>query len=319
MSGNFNHSKASYMKHIWLRPLWRSCVLLLAPIAVNAQSDVDAIMMGKKLLCTGVSLQTGQWNRYWEGTFLRTNENIGTVRTTAVAAMGSYGLTKNLNIIYSLPYIQTRATAGQLIGQRGLQDFGLVAKYRFLRKKTEKRSFSLFGMAGVSTPTRDYVKDHLPLSVGLGCSNLTLRVMADQTFRWFFTTASTSYIRRSNIKLDRQAYFTDRMVYSPWVAMPDVLYTNFRMGYRDPELIAEVVADQWLTLGGFDITKNNMPFPSNQMIQTRIGLAGKYEPKKWKGLSLNGGVFQTVSGRNMGKAASAQFGVFYILNFTKRS
>ena len=90
------------MKHIWLRPLWRSCVLLLAPIAVNAQSDVDAIMMGKKLLCAGVSFQAGQWNRYWEGTFLRTNENIGTVRTTAVAAMGSYGLTKNLNLITSL-------------------------------------------------------------------------------------------------------------------------------------------------------------------------------------------------------------------------
>jgi hypothetical protein len=288
-----------------------------APVFLHAQSDVDAIMMGKKLLCAGASLSTGQWNQYWEGSRLRINENLGTVRTNAVAAMGSLGVTKDINIIYSLPWIQTRASAGQMTGLRGLQDFGLVAKYRFLRKKTERKSFSLFGIAGVSTPTNDYIKDYLPLSIGLGSTNMTIRLMADRTYKWFFTTASTSYIRRSNIRLDRQAYYTTRMVYSPEVAMPDALYSNIRLGYRSSELIAEFVVDQWLTLGGFDITKNNMPFPSNRMNQTRVGLAGKYEPKKWKGLSLNGSVFHTVDGRNMGKSTGFQFGVFYIVNFSK--
>jgi hypothetical protein len=300
-----------------IRPLLRSCVLLCAPVFLHAQSDVDAIMMGKKLLCAGASFSTGQWNQYWEGGRLRINENLGTVRTNAVAAMGSLGVTKDMNIIYSLPWIQTRASAGQMTGLRGLQDFGLVAKYRFLRKKTERKSFSLFGIAGVSTPSQNYVKDYLPLSIGLGSTNLTMRLMADQTYKWFFTTASTSYIRRSNIRLDRQAYYTTRMIYSSEVQMPDALYSNIRLGYRSSELIAEFVADQWLTLGGFDITKNNMPFPSNRMIQTRVGLAGKYEPKKWKGLSLNGSVFHTVDGRNMGKSTGFQFGVFYIVNFSK--
>jgi hypothetical protein len=300
-----------------IRPLLRSCVLLCAPVFLHAQSDVDAIMMGKKLLCAGASFSTGQWNQYWEGSRLRINQNLGTIRTNAVAAMGSLGVTKDMNIIYSLPWIQTRASAGQMTGLRGLQDFGLVAKYRFLRKKTERKSFSLFGIAGVSTPSQNYVKDYLPLSIGLGSTNLTMRLMADQTYKWFFTTASTSYIRRSNIRLDRQAYYTTRMIYSSEVQMPDALYSNIRLGYRSSELIAEFVADQWLTLGGFDITKNNMPFPSNRMIQTRVGLAGKYEPKKWKGLSLNGSVFHTVDGRNMGKSTGFQFGVFYIVNFSK--
>jgi hypothetical protein len=292
-------------------------VLLCTPVFLHAQSDVDAIMMGKKLLCAGASFSTGQWNQYWEGSRLRINQNLGTIRTNAVAAMGSLGVTKDMNIIYSLPWIQTRASAGQMTGLRGLQDFGLVAKYRFLRKKTERKSFSLFGIAGVSTPSQNYVKDYLPLSIGLGSTNLTMRLMADQTYKWFFTTASTSYIRRSNIRLDRQAYYTTRMIYSSEVKMPDALYSNIRLGYRSSELIAEFVADQWLTLGGFDITKNNMPFPSNRMIQTRVGLAGKYEPKKWKGLSLNGSVFHTVDGRNMGKSTGFQFGVFYIVNFSK--
>lgn len=305
------------MISIDIRPLLRSCVLLCTPVFLHAQSDVDAIMMGKKLLCAGASFSTGQWNQYWEGSRLRINQNLGTIRTNAVAAMGSLGVTKDMNIIYSLPWIQTRASAGQMTGLRGLQDFGLVAKYRFLRKKTERKSFSLFGIAGVSTPTNDYIKDYLPLSIGLGSTNLTIRLMADRTYKWFFTTASTSHIRRSNIQLDRQAYYTTRMIYSAEVEMPDALYSNVRMGYRSSELIAEFVADQWLTLGGFDITKNNMPFPSNRMIQTRVGLAGKYEPKKWKGLSLNGSVFHTVDGRNMGKSTGFQFGVFYIVNFSK--
>ena len=300
-----------------IRPLLRSCLPLLAPLMLHAQSDVDAIMMGKNLLCAGTSLSTGQWNQYWEGGLLRINENLGTVRTNAVAAMGSLGVTKNLNLLYSLPWIQTRATAGQMTGLRGLQDIGIAAKYRMLRKKTERKSFSIFGIAGVSTPSQNYVKDYLPLSIGLGSTNLTLRLMADQTYQWFFTTASTSYVRRSNIRLDRQAYYTTRMIYSAEVEMPDALYSNVRMGYRSSELIAEFVADHWLTLGGFDITKNNMPFSSNRMIQTRIGLAGKYEPKKWKGLSLNGSVFHTVDGRNMGKSTGFQFGVFYIVNFSK--
>lgn len=300
-----------------IRPLLRSCVLLCAPVFLHAQSDVDAIMMGKNLLCAGTSLSTAQWNQYWEGGLLRINENLGTVRTNMVAAMGSLGVTKDLNIIYSLPWVQTRASAGQMTGLQGLQDIGITAKYRMLRKKTERKSFSIFGIAGVSTPSQNYVKDYLPLSIGLGSTNLTLRLMADQTYQLFFTTASTSYIRRSNIRLDRQAYFTTRMIYSSEVEMPDALYSNVRMGYRSSELIAEFVADHWLTLGGFDITKNNMPFPSNRMNQTRIGLAGKYEPKKWKGLSLNGSVFHAVSGRNMGKSTAFQFGVFYIINFSK--
>ena len=85
------------------------------------------------------------------------------------------------------------------------------------------------------------------------------------------------------------------------------------------EIVAEVVADQWLTKGGFDITKNNMPFPSNKMEQTRIGFNGKYEPVRWKGISLTGAFYHTVSGRNMGKANFYQFGFFYIFHLSRQT
>lgn len=294
-------------------------LICMQALQSHAQTDVDAIMMGKNLFCAGIMTSNSSWNQYWEGTLLRSNDNIGSIKTMMVGPMGSWGLTKNLNVIFSMPYVQTKATAGQLKGMQGFQDFSLIGKYRLYRHKTSNASFSVFGIGGISTPTQDYVKDLLPLSIGLGTTNLTFRGMVDYEYKHFFVTASSSYVLRSNIQLDRQAYYTTEMIYSNQVAMPDASYSNFRLGFRNKEIVAEAVADIWTTLGGFDITKNNMPFPSNQMNQTRIGLNGKYEPARWKGLSLTAAYYQTLSGRNMGKASTLQAGIFYIIHFSKKA
>jgi hypothetical protein len=233
--------------------------------------------------------------------------------------MGSLGITKNLNLLFSLPYVSTRASAGQLKGFNGMQDISVWVKYRALRIKKNSSSFSIFTIAGINTPTNNYVKDYLPLSIGLGSSNLTLRGMVDYQYKNWFATASGSMVMRSNIKIDRQVYYTTQMIYSNQVEMPNVSQFNVRTGFRNKEIVAEVVYDQWTTLGGFDITKNNMPFPSNKMNQSRIGFNGKYEPVKWKGLSLTSAVFMTTAGRNMGKSNAVQFGAFYILNVAKKN
>ena len=285
----------------------------------NAQTDADGIMMGKNLYCLGVMGATSSWTNYWEGTLLRTNDNIGRVRTNMIGPMGSLGITKNLNLLFSLPYISTRASAGQLKGFNGMQDISVWVKYRALRIKKNSSSFSIFTIAGINTPTNNYVKDYLPLSIGLGSSNLTLRGMVDYQYKNWFATASGSMVMRSNIKIDRQVYYTTQMIYSNQVEMPNVSQFNVRTGFRNKEIVAEVVYDQWTTLGGFDITKNNMPFPSNKMNQSRIGFNGKYEPAKWKGLSLTSAVFMTTAGRNMGKSNAVQFGAFYILNVAKKN
>jgi len=167
-------------------------------------------------------------------------------------------------------------------------------------------------------PTTNYVKDYLPLSIGLGSKNLTLRGMLDYQYKNWFATASGSLVLRSNITIDRQVYYTTQMIYSNQVEIPNATQFNIRAGFRNKEIVAEAVYDQWTTQGGFDITKNNMPFPSNKMNQSRIGFNGKYEPAKWKGLSLTSAVFITTAGRNMGKSTAVQFGAFYILNVAKK-
>jgi len=65
--------------------------------------------------------------------------------------------------------------------------------------------------------------------------------------------------------------------------MPDAAQFNLRIGYRTERMIAEALLGQWNTLGGFDITRNNMPFPSNKMNSTSAGVNIKiqYKSGEW--------------------------------------
>jgi hypothetical protein len=100
--------------------------------------------------------------------------------------------------------------------------------------------------------------------------------------------------------------------------MPDAFSFNFRAGYRNRGLIAEAFLDDWITSGGFDITRNNMPFPSNKMNATRIGFNFKYDMPFHPQLSLTGNAFTTLAGRNMGQASGFNAGVFYVIDLSKK-
>jgi len=102
------------------------------------------------------------------------------------------------------------------------------------------------------------------------------------------------------------------------VEMPNMMLFNFRAGYRSERWIIEGVATKMTTIGGFDIRKNDMPFPSNKMNATMVGAHFKYNIKQVNGLSLTGGGSYTVAGRNVGQATSYDAGVFYILDFSSK-
>lgn len=294
-----------------------SLITLLSFVG-NAQTDIDALMMKKNELCAGVMYTASSWNTYWEGTLERENQNLGTVSTNMFAAMGNFGVHKNLNLLFGLPYIQTKATGGTLKGYNGVQDLSLWAKWRALNLKQGNRHAQAFALGGYSLPASSYVADYLPLSIGMQSKNVYLRAMTDLKYKTWFLTFSGTYINRSNITIEREAYYTTEMVYSNKVAMPDQSQLNLRIGYRGKELIVEWITDRVTTLGGFDITRNNMPFPSNKMNMIRTGFQVRYEPEKLKGLTFYASAGKILEGRNVGKATSYSTGVFYILNFSKK-
>lgn len=283
----------------------------------QAQTDADGLMMSKNKFCTGLVYNYSSWQNYWEGSFKRDNANLGTVSTQMLGIMGTYGVTNKLNIQFGIPYVSTNASAGTLHGMKGLQDLSLWAKYKVLEKKVGTGNISLFTLAGISLPVSNYVADYLPLSIGLHSKTLSGRVIADYQIGKFFATGSATYIFRNNVTIDRTAYYTTEMHNSNEVKMPDAFSENLRIGYRSVRFTAEAVLDNWNTLGGFDIRKNDMPFVSNKMNWTTTGLGFKYNVRKVSGLSFIAGGNTTIAGRNVGQSSSGYGGMFYVMSFSK--
>ena len=184
--------------------------------------------------------------------------------------------------LFSLPYVETNASAGTMKGQKGIQDLTLTLKYMPIEKTIGKSTYSVYALANVSAPLSNYPADYLPLSIGMQSKTASLRLMGDYQRGNFFATLSGAYVKRANSTIDRNSYLTnDEVHYTNEVDMPDAISVNFRTGYRSNRLIAELVLDNWVTQsGGFDITKNNMPFPSNTMNALRYGVNSKYTFKK---------------------------------------
>jgi hypothetical protein len=300
------------------RALPAAVMLLLSTSALRAQTDEDAIMMAKNNFCVGATYSHSSWDHYWEGTFKRNNQNLGTVSTQMIGLMGTYGVSKKLNILVNAPYVMTHATAGTLHGMHGVQDLSLWIKWLAVEQNIGNGVLSLYALGGGSVPLTNYIADYLPLSIGLHSKTLSGRIMADYQSGNFFVTASGTYTYRDNIKIDRTSYYTTEIHYTNEVDMPNMTSFNFRIGYRSERWIIEAVLANMTTLGGFDIRKNDMPFPSNKMNATMGGAHFKYNFKAVTGLSLTGGGNYTLAGRNVGQATAFDIGVFYVLNFSHK-
>ena len=300
-----------------------TCMLLSGSMLFHSvtrgQTEVDAIMMNKTQFCAGFMYNYSKWDEYWEGKLKRNNLNLGDVSSQSVMFMANYGITDKLNVMVGAPYVWTKASAGTLKGLDGVQDISLNVKWKPYAKVFGKNKLQLLLVGGISTPLTDYVIDYLPLSIGLGTTNLTGRLMIDYVHTSkFFATGSAAYVWRSNVKLDRTSYYDTELHSTNEVSMPDAASFQLRTGYRGKYLIAEALLSNWTTLGGFDITRNNMPFPSNKMNSTSAGINLKYTLKQHTNLSFLGGGGYVIHGRNAGQALNLNAGVFYAFYFNKK-
>jgi len=286
----------------------------------SAQTDMDAIMMNKKQFCQGLVYDYSSWDHYWEGTFKRDNENLGTVSSQMLMYMPNYGITNNLNVMASVPYAWTKASQGVLHGMKGFQDLSVFVKWRPLVKSFGKNQFSLFTIGGFTTPLSDYVIEFLPMSIGLGSTNLIGRGMIDYRRGNFTATGSAAYIWRSNVTLDKDAYYDTELHLTDEVQMPNQTLYQLRTGYRGKYLIAEALLTNMITHGGYDITKNNgQLYPNLRMNSTMVGANIKYTLKSYTNLSVVAGANYTIAGRNVGQSRAFNVGAFYVFYVGKKA
>ncbi len=287
---------------------------LIAPFLAMAQMPHDAIYMSKKTICSALLYGNSSFSNYWEGSLLRDNPNMGTNTMQSFSIMSAYGITDKLNVIAMIPYVTTQNSAGNLLGQKGIQDFSIWLKYRVL----EKNGFSLHGVLGASTPMSNYIPDFLPMSIGLKAKTASGKIIVDYTHSsGLYLTAHGTYTLRSNIKIDRDGYQAyEKVINSNQVAVPNAVDAAVRVGVLKEKFQAEVFVNRFNCVNGDNIRRNDMPFPTNNMRATAVGFYGKFQ---YRNTGLIGQVSQVLNGLNVGKSLNYSVGLLWQINFNKQA
>jgi hypothetical protein len=299
----------------------RYCMLVLVCFAfcqtVSAQTENDALMIPKNYFCAAGLYTHNSWDHYWEGTLKRENLNLGTISSNIYAVGGNYGLSNRINLLFMIPYIKSNASAGTLRGQNGIQDINLAVKWMAVKQEMGSGLLSLHAIISGSIPVGGYQADYLPLGIGMQSKSISLRGLLNYQVGRFFVAGSGQYVRKDNVTLDRDSYYTTEMHYTNQVAMPNA--TNFLIstGYRSLKFNAEATLTRVNTIGGFDITRNNMPFVSNNMDATLAGAIFKYTFQSIEGLEFTAGGNYVLKGRNVGQNTSLFGGVYYVFSVKK--
>ena len=280
---------------------------LVGFVELKAQMPHDAIYMNKKLACGALIYGNSSWTNYWENGLKRDNPNIGRLTTQSATAMIAYGITRDINVMAMIPYVKTDASQGNLMGQEGLQDASV-----FVKTKTKAyHGITAHGVVGFSVPVTNYVPDFMPMSIGLGAKTLVVRgILSYALPKHLYVNSSIAYQARSQVKVDRDAYLAGSKLYQTnQVAVPDAFDAALRLGYLKKDNQLEVFAEHFSCTKGDDIRRNDMPFLTNDMTMTTVGMYGKYQPKS---IGVNARVAYVVDGQNVGQSTTISIGLLYL-------
>jgi hypothetical protein len=280
---------------------------LLGFVELKAQMPHDAIYMNKNLACGALIYGNSSWTNYWENGLKRDNPNIGRLTTQSATAMIAYGITRDINVMAMVPYLKTDASQGNLMGQEGFQDASV-----FVKSKTKAyHGITAHGVVGFSVPVTNYVPDFMPMSIGLGAKTLVVRgILSYALPKHLYVNSSIAYQARSQVKADRDAYLAGSKLYQTnQVAVPDAFDAAFRLGYLKKDNQLEVFAEHFSCTKGDDIRRNDMPFLTNDMTMTTVGMYGKYQPKS---IGVNARVAYVVDGQNVGQSTTVSIGLLYL-------
>ena len=194
---------------------FRFLALLYASMGVititHAQTPLDGLMMPKGEICIALQYDQVIWDRYWEGSTIRVNQNIGNFTRQMGMPMIVGGITDKVNVIFSLPYVKTAASAGQLTGVQGIQDLGISVKALFLEKSIGKGKLTGFSNLSFSTPASNYLSDYMPFSLGFGATELGIRAIGKYELdKGLYFRASYSYLHRGVTEAERDFYYADQ-------------------------------------------------------------------------------------------------------------
>ncbi|TAE52446.1 MAG: transporter [Bacteroidetes bacterium] len=279
---------------------------LIFSASAFAQTPTDALMMDAGQICIAATYTHDTWDEYWEGELKRVNGNIGVLKRETLMPMFALGITDQINVIAALPLMRTEASGGQMAGVSGVQDFGLWIKARAFRQNAGPGAVSGHAVLGLTLPASNYLSDYMPLSLGLGCPDASVRgILEYRMDKGPLLRVQAGYQYRGVTTIERTYYYTTQGFYTNQVDVPNALSYSAVLGswLFHNTLRIEASYDGLKTLGGFDIRRQDMGFPSNRMIFTRVGGSAQYYLPFLKGVGLLASGGYVLKGRNVGQSA----------------
>lgn len=299
----------------YFRFLGLLCASLGIITIAHAQTPLDGLMMPKGEICIALQYDQTTWDRYWEGSTIRVNQNIGTFTRQMGMPMIVGGITDKVNVILSLPYVKTGASGGQMAGVQGIQDLGISVKALFLEKAIGKGKLTGFSNLSFSTPASNYLSDYMPYSLGFGAKELGIRAIAKYELdKGPYVRASYAYLHRGTTEAEREYYYANGPFYTATMNVPDALQSQLTLGswLFNYSLRVEASLTTIRSASGDDIRTYCMPLPTNKVDVDRVeGFAQYYFKSGGKGLGLIASYQQVISGRNMGQFSGYGLGITY--------
>lgn len=295
--------------------------LLLVGLGISiftiAQTPLDGLIMPKGEICVAVVYENANWDKYWEGTYLRTNQNVGTFNRKMVMPMIVGGITDKINVIVSLPYVKTSASGGQMAGVDGLQDFSISLKAQLVDHTLGKGKLKVFSNLSFSTPASNYLADYLPFSLGFGANELGLRAIGlYELDKGPYFRISGAYLHRGATQAERDFYYEDDAFYTSTMDIPDALHAQASLGswFFQKKLRVEASLTSLRCASGDDIRTYNSPQPTNKVDFDRVEGFAQYYFNNVKGLGVLAYYNHMFSGRNMGQFSGYGLGLTYQFN-----
>jgi hypothetical protein len=281
----------------------------------NAQTPLDGLMMPKGEICIALQYDQVTWDRYWEGSTTRVNQNIGTFTKQMGMPMIVGGITDKLNVILSLPYVKTEASAGQLTEVQGIQDFGLSVKALLLEKSIGKGKLTGFSNLSFSMPASNYLSDYMPFSLGFGANELGIRAIGKYELdKGPYLRASYSYLHRGVTEAERDFYYAGQNAfYTGKMDVPNAFLGQVTLGswMFKKKLRVEASLTAIKSTSGDDIRVYSMPQPTNKVDFDRVEGFAQYYFKTNGGFGLIASYQKAISGRNMGQFSGYGLGITY--------
>ncbi|HKB17263.1 MAG TPA: transporter [Planctomycetota bacterium] len=229
-------------------PLAAATTLLLPGLAA-AQGETG-FLRGAGHLDTAISYTKDAYNKFWLGTDKVHDPGVGRVTRSTYNLYVAYGLTDEVDLAMSAPWVVASSTSGNFDRESDFQDLGLQAKWRLLRQRVGPGEASLLVAPGIKIPLGHYESDSVT-AIGDGQTDYRGRVVAHYGLdNGVFFSLESGYDRRAGLPKDETpwnvtvgATFFDRVTVTPFFSAVRS-YGGQNIG-QDPFPAVQEEYDRW--------------------------------------------------------------------------